>query len=118
MTGVLTQSPDLTPVAFFLGATFALAAGVLIGVALSLSKVSRDDDSTAKRSRHQRDPRGRGPASLDWIPDPPERTRVPRGEMVTWNPRTDRMTPTEAIELPMTETFPAPDYRARRVGGR
>jgi hypothetical protein len=112
--GVLVQSPDLAPAAFFLGATFALAAGVLIGVALSLSRVSREDDGVAKRSRHQRDPRGRGPASLDWIPDSPARTHVPRGEMVTWNPRTGQMFPTEAIDLPMTETFPAVDYRRAR----
>jgi|WetSurSiteA1Bulk_404760.scaffolds.fasta_scaffold25137_4 hypothetical protein len=95
---VLTQSSGLAPSIVFLGSALLLASGVLLGMMLSLRRVSQEDDRIAKRTRHQRDPRGRGPASLDWIQDPPD-------------PRADAVTPTEVIALPVEITV---DHDSRR----
>jgi hypothetical protein len=102
----------------FLAATAALSTGVLVGMMLTLRRIAIEDGVKAKKSRHQRDPRGRGPASLNWIPDVPCRARVPRGETVMWNPTTDVMIPTSVVELPMTEVVPQVDYPGRGRGIR
>lgn len=107
----LTTLTSVPPWAVFLAAALALSAGMLAGMLITVRHVAAEDNVKAKRSRHQRDPHGRGPASLDWIPDPPQRTRVPKGETVLWNPRTDVMVPTSVVDLPLTEAIEQIDYR-------
>jgi hypothetical protein len=102
---------SVSPWVVFLVGSLAMSVGMVGGTLLTVRRVATEDDGRAKISRHQRDPRGRGPASLDWVPDPPARTRVPRGETVLWNPRTDTMTPVSAVDLPMNETSIPIDYR-------
>jgi hypothetical protein len=47
-------------VSTILGLTASMAAGVLLGTVLTLSRIVREDDRTARQSRHQRYPRADG----------------------------------------------------------
>lgn len=82
--------------------TLAALIAVTAAVVLTLGRTTRSDDHAPVS--HQRDRRGRGPASLDWVPDPhPRRTH---GHLIPWMP--DDPDETHFPLDPPAE----PDYRA------